>query len=269
MNKILIIHTWGIGDMIMFSPFLIFLKKKYPGLLIDFFITQKPAFLPVKNSDLINRVYYADYTVKSMMQISREIRKTHYEICFHTSGISPLKFFLFSLLVKADRKYGEYRRFRNLFITRQVRFDKTMHRYDSNKKILQLFTDPSAVKKEAIFALSESEKRFADQFIEAHHLKDKPTFGIHPGCNKKSVNRRWSRDKFVEVIKTLQQEYPMINLLLFAGPDEEEDGRYIEAQTQIIKVSGTSLGQTASLIAKCKWFFNTDSGLGILLPVFA
>jgi heptosyltransferase-2 len=268
MNKILIIHTWGIGDMIMFTPFLVFLKKEYPSISIDFFITQKPAFLPIKNSDLVDKVYYADYNIKSMFHVSREIRKTHYDICFHTSGISPFKYFLFSMFVNSDYRYGEYRHIPNIFLSKQVKYDNTIHRYESNLKILSLFSNASHVSKVPVFYLSESEKMFADDFIKDHQLQNKFLFGIHPGCNKKSINRRWSKEKFVEVIEFLQKKYPMIRILLFVGPDEEEDGDFIEVQTKVIKVSKTSLGQTASLIAKCKWFLNTDSGLGHIASCF-
>lgn len=268
MKKILIIHTWGIGDMIMFSPLLEHIKKQWQDCSIDFFITQRNSIIPLKNSDYVHQIIHSELNPISLIKAIRNLRKSKYDICFHTSGISPLKIFIFSIFIRYKKMFGEYRLLKNPLFTDQVRYSSNNHRYESNLNIVRLFMNTSEVKPQPTFYLSNDDKCFADEYLHNNNLHDKIIFGIHPGCNKKAKNRRWDKKSFVEVINYLKNKYPKIVFLMFIGPDEEEDGFYIEKHTSIKTIRNKSLTQTASLIAKCNYFLNTDSGLGHIASCF-
>ncbi len=268
MKKMLIIHTWGIGDMIMFSPFLSEIKKQYSDYLIDFFITQKGSIIPIEKSSLVNDIFVSDYQIKNLLSTIRLLKKNNYEICFHTSGISPLKIFIFSLFLKKNRMYGEYWKYKNPFYTKQVKLDLSIHRFESNKKLLSLFMDTNEIKPSPKFYLDDNDKQFAEEYVQNSIKNNKILFGIHPGCNKNSLLRRWPKEHFVEVILYLNKKYQNIDVIVFVGPDEEEDGKYIQEKTNVMIAKNFSLSKVAAIISKCTYFLNTDSGLGHIASCF-
>ncbi len=52
--KILIIHTFGMGDMIMFTPALKELQKQFPKAQVDFLVFQHFSIEPIKNNEYIH-----------------------------------------------------------------------------------------------------------------------------------------------------------------------------------------------------------------------
>lgn len=252
----------------MFTPFLRLLHDQMPDHQIDFFIFQKNALLPIVKSHFYNKAYISDPGFLSLLRILYQLKKNKYDIIFQTSGTSPLKIFLFTLLLGHHKCFGEFRRFKNPFFKNQVLFDSTIHRFDSNRKILSLFIDSNAVQRKPEFFLDQDDDNFAIEFIQKNGLEDKTLFGIHPGCNKKSINRRWPKENFVKVIDFLKKNYPDIIPVQFIGPDELMEGEYIKNQTGVLTVSQTNLFQSAALIRQCRYFLNTDSGLGHIASCF-
>lgn len=263
-KNILIVHTWGIGDMILFTPILQLLSEISPNTKIDFFITQKNSILPIKESKLYNKVIFSDYSIMGLLKSIKEIKKVSYDLCIHTSGISPLKFYFFCLLTKQKNIIGEYRNFKNPLYNFQIKFNHSIHRVESNfnlfKGILNLEIFPSYLKVK--FFLNESHQEFSKQYFIQHDLMGKTVIGIHSGCNKRSLKRRWSKKYFIELIELIKSNYPIFKIIVFSGPDELEDSIYISKATHSLLVCNLSLLETASLIKNCDFFINTDSGLG-------
>ena len=55
MKKVLVFHSWGIGDLIMATPMLRTLAIN--GYKVDLFLTSEANSLVIKNAPFINRVF--------------------------------------------------------------------------------------------------------------------------------------------------------------------------------------------------------------------
>lgn len=265
--KFLFIHTWGLGDLIMLTPALKALKKKYPTAQIDFLITVKAAAFPLNKSDVINNIYHCTNNFFSFLKLVPELRRNNYDFGMATSGITPWKSQLFLSLLKIKHPIGEYRTKPSLFIFKeQYKFNPEIHRLDGNLKLLSRFI-PADIERKPFFCLDEQDLAFADEFLRDNNLTKNKLFGIHPGCNKDSFYRRWSVEHYIDLIKILQNRGDL-DLLLFIGPDEEELGKAITSETNITVADKCTMYQTASLLSKCDFFLNSDSGLGHVASCF-
>ncbi|MEA1973755.1 MAG: lipopolysaccharide core heptosyltransferase RfaQ, partial [Candidatus Cloacimonadota bacterium] len=74
MKKILIIHSFGMGDMIMALPMISQLKIEYPNSLIDLLVLQNAARLPLKNNKNINEIYSLSHKFSKLSQIIKKLR---------------------------------------------------------------------------------------------------------------------------------------------------------------------------------------------------
>jgi heptosyltransferase-2 len=264
--KILFIHTWGMGDLIMLTPALRALHERYPNIQIDFLITTRAALFPIKKCSWINNIFYCENSPKAFLKTLPKLRRTRYDYGLVTSGVKPWKSSFFMSLLRIDNKIGEYwNKPNSLVFNYNYKFDKTQHRLTSNIKLLSKLIDKN-VSKQPFFCLDKEDYDFADKYIEENFLKESTLFGIHPGCNKSTSYRRWPVEHYIKLIKMLQET--SLTPLLFIGPDESDLGDLIRNKTNIQVVRDTTMYQTASLLSKCKFFLNSDSGLGHVASCF-
>ncbi len=265
--KILIIHTWGLGDMIMFTPTLRTLKKKFPDAEIDCLVTQRAAIQPIRHSDIYHCIYRTKNTPLSMMLEAMRFRRNSYDVSIVTSGISPVKGSLFSSIVGAKRRIGEYREKKVKSYTDQVRLDPTLHRSLSNLKLLE----PLAGKVEPerpFFALRREDIDAADRLIQSNGWNGKKLFAIHAGSNKENDFKRWPAEYFVEFTRALKKRLPDMILYVISGPDEMDVSQRIHRETEIPLVSGIGLSEVAALLSRSAYLLNSDSGLGHIASCF-
>ena len=249
--KILIIHTYGLGDMIMFTPALQYLMNKYPNAKIDFLIFQKMAAEPIRNCKYIHNIYYSDNSAINISRTIIKLRGNRYDISIVTSGGKPLKASLFSFLAGAKERIGEYAKYPILFYTKNIKYQEKLHRVENN---ILLVEDNLNNISAPLFCSDNSlnPKKYKNETI---------LIGIHPGSNAKFKTKRWQKEYFVKLINLINNKYDC-KILLFAGPDELEESKYIASNSNVELVVNKSLQEVASLISDCNIFINTDSGLG-------
>ncbi|SFV54986.1 ADP-heptose--lipooligosaccharide heptosyltransferase II [hydrothermal vent metagenome] len=256
MKRVLIIHTFGLGDMVMFTPALQKLVELYPDVSVDYLIFQKIASAPIKKHKATNQIYYSDFQIKNILKTILEVRKSRYDMMITTSGTDPLKSGIFGLSLRSKIKVGEYKRwYHKLFFDKSVRYIEKLHRVENNNLLV-------SDKKENSYHL-----RFfgIDPVISK---KGRITLGIHAGSNPLYKEKRWAKEKFATLIDLLKKRYNSLDVVIFAGPEEEEESRYIAEVTNSLLISGYSLEEVAKHIAKCDIFINSDSGLGHIAGCF-
>lgn len=87
--------------------------------------------------------------------------------------------------------------------------------------------------------------------------------GIHPGSGKLQSFKRWPVERFAEVASLFSFKYHC-KILIFAGPDEMDEGIIIEnkiGKEKSILVSNSDPINTLNLIEKCDVFLSNDSAL--------
>jgi len=268
-NKILIIHTYGMGDMIMFTPALQLLQKQYPNAQIDIYITQKNSALPIFNNTRL-KIIYSEKKFLGLFHDIVKLRKTKYDISITTSGGSSFKHGLFAFFVGAKKRLGESYSHSSIFYNVNTNYKEPLHRVENNIEIVKkLFNKPISKIPKPLFLIPKSMEHDIKTFLHQHNLKNKILFGIHPGNNKTSSFRRWPIQYYIKIVQQLQQDFKNIQCLFFLGPDEKELEKIISQQTHSLIVKEKSIYFVAKLIEHCSFFFNSDSGLGHVASCFS
>ena len=264
--KILVIHTFGLGDMIMFSPALKSMIRKYPEIRIDFLILQKVSAEPIKYFRDINEIFFFEKSLRRNLTLLKNLRANDYDYILHTSGTSILKMSIMMLLLKGNQKIGEYRHIKIPWYKKQIQLLENRHRVESNIEIVNLITQDSSFDEKPFFCLQNENYKFANDYLDK--FKEKVLIGIHPGCNEKFANKRWELEKYIELIRKLSNKDQDIKFFIFIGPDEKQVGYNLKKVIKDIELVENTLDNTAALISKMNLFTTNDSGLGHIASCF-
>jgi len=252
--QLLIIHTFGLGDMIMVTPALQKLIEINPDIKIDFLIFQKISAEPIKNCSNVNKIYFSDFKPNDLFKTIFQLRKNKYNKIITTSGTNPHKVAILYMFLKGKEKIAEYRKsYQKIFFDRAVKYIEDIHRVENNNL---LFNNTRK---------TDYETKFFG--IKKRDNSEKIRIGIHAGSNPKFAQKRWKKEYFVELIELLKRNFKDLEFIIFAGPGEIEESKYI-ANKSSSTIYQENLFEVARAISTCNIFINTDSGLGHIAGCF-
>lgn len=261
------------GDMIMALPMIEMLNKDFSDLEIDVFTTNKSSVFAIKNNPIVNNIFTCNYSLINLLDIIFKLRTRKYYASFVTSisfKSKTIKLALFSYLIQAKYRFGEYLKSPSIFYTKSNKFSQSLHRVDSNLNLLSLLTDKEYIipQKQIKLYLDQEALSFANEFVKNKFSEKSKIVIIHPGSSSKGKHRRWNKDYFVELIQLLKKEKSDYKFCIIAGPDEEDTGRYIAKKTYSVLLIKKSLEQIAALISISFMMINTDSGISHIAACF-
>ncbi len=269
-RKILVIHTYGIGDIIMAIPMFKALHTAYPEAEIDLFSTNFGATQIIKHSNYLSNIYTSSFKLTELLKIAWMLRKKKYSASFVTSisfKSQTLKHSLFSYLVGANERIGEYLDLRPPFYTKAIKFSQSTHRVIANLNLVSLITHKDYTK-EKIFpeiTIPDNITKEVTDWLSKHSLLDKPKIFVHVGSSKLGQHRRWKDTYFVELIRLLIKDG--LCVIILAGKDELELSQKICHESGAILVTNFDLLHIAAFINLGLVFLNSDSGLGHIASV--
>jgi len=264
--RTLVIHTFGLGDMIMFTPAIKNIINKFPDIKIDFLVLQKVSIAPIKNCTNIEQIFFFEKGIQKNLKLLKILTANNYEYILHTSGTKVLKMSIMMLLLKGNKKIGEYENIKIPWYNRQIKRLENRHRVESNIEIVNLIAQNNYTIEKPFFCLQTENYKFANDYLDK--FKEKVFIGIHPGCNEKFTNKRWELEKYIELIMKLSDKNQDIKLFIFIGPDEKQVGQDLQKVFTNIELIENTLYNTAALISKMNLFITNDSGLGHIASCF-
>ena len=255
--RLLIIHTFGLGDMVMFTPALQKLIELYPDVKIDFLIFQNIATEPIKSCSNVNNIYFCNFNLSSLLKSILKLRENSYDKIITTSGTNPNKIALLYLFLRGKEKIAEYKKkYQKLFFDTSIKYIEKLHRVENNNLLVS----------------NEIENKYLLKFFGINKIQKNSNnirIGIHAGSNPKFVNKRWKKEYFVNLIQLLNENFKNLEFFIFSGPEEIKESEYIVDYTNNSKlIKNKSLLEVANLISTCDIFINTDSGLGHIAGCF-
>jgi ADP-heptose:LPS heptosyltransferase len=222
--KILVVHTWGMGDFILATPMLRSLKES--GHHVDLALTTKSYDVLLEENDFLENIYY----IKSKISFIRFFLR--YDILVSTTGMSVKKVKLLNFLIQAKKLYALER-------------EKDVHRIKMNLKVVESLLTHQ-IKEPYIF------KKENDLLIKKYLLEGKKNIGFAVGSGFNQKFKRW--DKYAQLIQRFDA-----NIILFIGPDEQDlKDKYRDKNVTIIE---EELAQTVTLIASLDLLIGNDNGL--------
>lgn len=263
-NKIAVLKSGAIGDVLMSTPFLRALRHGFPEAVIDFHIGRWSEDA-LKNNPNLNRIFsyhdsiFHSFDLKGKIKLIKILKKQKYDLLFVLD-----KSYLASLLgFAAGIRY-------------RVGFDRYGEGFANNLNVKY-----GPVRHEIEYYLDlarilglQVKGRNLDLFVSKEDISKikkitkglKNFIGIVPGGAKNPgggvVNsRRWPEKKFVELINKMPSKY---SILLLGGKSDAEFNNLILQQINRKKVFNfagkTSISQSCELMRRCKFVVCSDSG---------
>lgn len=258
--KILIIRLSSIGDIVLTTEFTRFLRKKFPAARIDFMLSQQ-------FSDIYEHNPYVDNIIKYNKELSafdyNKIRKrflNEYDIQdYHL--IFDLQNNLRSIMFSRGLAPKIYRiaknRFKKLSMVYFKKFPDTNlsipEIYKNTLKDFDIETDNYGLE---IFLKGES--RSVD--IIKKYERESKLIAIAPGAFH--FTKRWSVDKFIELVKNINN--CGFSIVLIGGKTDEIICSKIEMESGVVlknKAGNTSIMETVDILSKARVLITNDTGV--------
>jgi len=265
-QKILIVHTWGIGDLIMLTPALKVLRENFPEAIIDIFIGEPVTAEVLEENQIINEILKFNWQENNLfnkLKFIYKLRKRKYDLAIVSTGVAPYRGSLFTFLIGAKKRVGEYRKNKTPFYTYQVKADGNIHKIQSNLNLLRILGLKIKKIPEPFFELRKEDKEFARNFIKKINGENKILFGFHPGAGEKQLFKTWNKDNFIKLGRKILENYKNVYLILFGDLKEERLCQEIKEKigSDTFLAANLNLKQVAALINNCQIFISSDNGI--------
>ncbi len=264
-DKILIIRTDGIGDLLNSTPAIALLRQNYPSAEITVLARPLNAPLLTGNPD-VDKVIVFDRggehsRLTARLQFYHTLRRKqfHLVVAMQTATWPHL----IASLSGAPYRLGRYqKRFKSTLTHAwkgKYRKGET-HEVDRNLELVRLICRDEGVGRKPIFNLLPEEIENVELCRASWGLGDDTyLIGIHPGGS--SFDKRWPEKRFAELADRLVAHYNG-TILLLHGPNEVELVRNIQEamQSTPIVYAPKTVRELGGLLSRCNLVVCNDSG---------
>jgi len=275
-KKILIISLPGIGNTVLFTPFLNSFKKNYPTTKVDFLVLNQTRADAVSGSNLVDEIFVLPRELLRILKTLWQLRKNHYDYSVTAFPSNKWEYNVLALLIGAkERVTHSYQccwlGTLSFLQNKKIPAIEGIHDVEQNMNLLEVFNiNPEREARILSFHISDKDKEFAEKFLKKKKLENDFLVGIHPGCSENNKYRRWPSEHFIELIDNLTTQKKKI--FLFGSFDEIGElnriYRQCKERDKIFLIQDKNLKHIAALIAKCKLFICNDSGLGHIAATY-
>jgi ADP-heptose:LPS heptosyltransferase len=265
---VLVINTFGIGDMVMTTPLLRCLRKAWPSAHICLLVKAFGAERVVRGTSLVDTVIvHGEKDRRSVHQGIRLLRsllsRPPVDICVVTTGKNPVLAGMASLAARARWRVGEDIGGRGVMYTHRLPFRPRLHTVLANLRLataLGLETDDSRL----LFALTKCEREFAERFLRDHGVvePDRPV-AVQVGCNPAFSHKRWPV-AHVALLCDMLESRGIGTPILVGSPGESDLANEIASRVRspvVTAVGKTTLGEAAALLERSAVAVGGDGGL--------
>ncbi|MFN3134070.1 MAG: lipopolysaccharide heptosyltransferase II [Candidatus Kryptonium sp.] len=256
-ERILIIQTAFIGDVVLALPLLQVLRKNFPSAKIDFMLIPKTAEL-LKNHPDVNDVIIFDKKGRDkgfsgIVKMVRLISQKDYDAVFipHRHFRSAIIPFLAGIKVRVgfDRSIFKF------LYTHVVEY-RQIHEIERNLSLLEPFGIKSDVKEIPNLYPSEADKNYIDELLAG--VKSE-IICVAPGSVW--ATKRWLKERFAELVELLIKDGFVVALV---GGMEDfelcEEIKNVNGSENIFNFCGKlSLLQSAELLRRSILLVSNDS----------
>lgn len=277
-KKILIINTFGIGDVLFTTPLVSNIKHIFPDCSIGFVCNARTYALLEKNPDVDKLFIYerdeffAVYK-KSRLQywkkvqgLLNDIKREKYDLAFDLSLNGSMNFFTWRTGIK--ERVGLNYRNRSRFLTRKIDFDgfEGKHVVDYYLSLLNLIGHAPRPY-EMTLPISTDDERWVDEIWRDKHIKPQDNvIGIVPGggasWGKEAFYRQWPVENYAKLADKLIENFSA-KIILLGDKNEIELCSKVQdfMKHPCLSLLGqATLSQYAALLKKCNLVVMNDGG---------
>lgn len=263
--KILVLQTWGIGDMIMTTPMLSSLRMVFPNSHITV-IAGSAAAAAVLEPRLHDEVRILPKGWRHPMRALRifgSLRSSRYDVAFTATRLSPWFAAFLRWCSGIPIVAGDCWPDRWSAHTHRVAIIPEEHRVLANNRILKLLV-PHVEPGELSVSIGA---RFADEAAEiwrARGLEGACVLAVHTGSDpREGLDKRPNADVMRKVIRGFIEGGSDRKAVVFFGPAEASLVKeYAAMGPRVISVRDIPLNTVFSLLARCAAVIGGDAALG-------
>lgn len=262
MNRILIIQTAFLGDVVLTTPLI---RAIYEGLnepVISIIATPQGRDVLKENPYLAEIIPYDKKgTMKGpggFLKIVRQIRKRGFDLAVipHRS----LRSASLAFLGKIKRRIGFDTSAGKFFLTEKVVYQKGLHEVKRNLEFTRVLGISEGEWIPEVF-VSEQTERKAAQFFSKEKLRSAELIvGLNPGSVW--TTKRWLPEGFARVGDAMAEKFGA-RVILFGGKGDIALADQIAGSMKnkpIMAAGKTTLSELASFFQRCHLFITNDSG---------
>jgi ADP-heptose:LPS heptosyltransferase len=272
--KILLISLAGIGDTVLATPLIRELRAHYPEAQIDALVLWAGSKDVLTGNPHLNSIHQHNLMNESKakaLKFLAPLRQAHYDISINTHPQSRIHYRAIARFVAAKTRmshvYDSWTALDRLLVNRTLPQDYRRHTVENNLELLSL-VDKTRIfpKHELQIYLAPAEQQWADSFFATHKLAQRRCLGVHVGSGgtKNLALKRWPLRCYIELFKEVRRTWPEMAILLFGGPDEEEELQQVltaHPSPLVIRARTQTLRQASALIQRCTGFLSVDTAL--------
>jgi len=278
-KKILIINTFGIGDVLFTTPLISNLKAHDPNLYIGYLSNRRTAPL-LKRNKKINRVFIYErdefYETRQKSQIAflkkfrmflKSIKEEEFDLVLDVSLNGMMSFFTWVVGIK--QRIGFNYKNRSLFLSKKIPLKGYEGQHVSQHYLMLLEELGVPIRsKELELTLNQEDHQWVRGFCDQNgvNFEGNPVIGIVPGggasWGKDASYKRWSATKFAKLADKLIEKFCATIILLGDKTELELCVEVSEAMSQrsIMACGETTISQFAALARECSLTIVNDGG---------
>ncbi len=266
-KKILVIKLAGIGDLILASPALRALRKRFPKAHIALLTTPRASEL-ARESSYIDELFCLNPASKNLKEITRlikSLRKKRFNMAINLYNLftlgGALKMALLMYSIGTRYRVGRDTDGRGFFYTIKVpdkRFSER-HEVEYNLDVMQALG--ADIKDKGLeIPISDKDREYVRKFLKQNGITDEDlVIGLNPGAFRPS--RRWNKEGFAQVADELTERYKA-KILITGGPEEIELAQEIADVMKAkpaITIGKTTIRQSVALVKRCDLFISNNT----------
>lgn len=258
-NRILIIRLSSIGDVLLTSPMLRVLRRRFPNATIDFVIKKKFKDA-IRTNPHIDHVWPYDIAsgLPGLIQLRRKLKTKKFDLILDLHN---------NFRSRILRKLGApVRTLKKLKLNRFLLVKFKINRYPRIIPVHQRYINTTAEfgieddGKGLEFYVDAGAQKTVDERLKSELETSRPIIGIAPGAG--FAAKRWLPEYFAHTAKVLQQEY-QAQIWLFGNQDDRTITDMIsEHVNSAVNLAGElPLMQTAAALNRINLLLTNDTGL--------
>ncbi|MDB6032198.1 MAG: Lipopolysaccharide core heptosyltransferase RfaQ [Verrucomicrobiales bacterium] len=270
--KILVISLAGIGDTLLATPLLRVLRERYPDAAIDLAVMWAGSRDILQGNPHINTVYFQNLLkekLSSNLRFIARLRREKYDISINTYPQSKREYRIIARMIGAPLRLSHRHECSNwldsLCVNREIDQDYNIHCIENNLNLLRLLDQPLPSKPvDCQLFFTDAEEQWAADWVRRPEFEGKRLLAVHVGSGKTKnlILKRWPIENYIQLLRKLLKAHGDIQVVLFGGPEEQEDNAQILAaikDPRLVAAKSRSLKEAAALLRKCHVFLSVDN----------
>lgn len=279
-KKILILKFWGMGSILLASPPISELKKKYPSAEIALLTLSENAqicdILPSIDKCIYLAIGNLPRFALDLFRTILDIRRENYDVVIDlefVTGFSAFTTLIITLFAgrKVSIGFNSPVKWRNSVYSINVSFDHSRHICKIFAKVFAVLNEQEkdfeiSFEKEKTELLKLAETEFLRELIQPGNSSERRQRLVCVNINSGALSllRRWPREHFAALVRELIEKSD-VNIALIGGKSDrgyvDEFVRMLPASPRIINFCGKlSIKQLIGLFSKSDLLITNDSG---------